>query len=92
MFRRKGVQKLWGKCLKLHLVLLERSLWSKLLSGIAFTANKSLYSTSKLNILNRMEAKVQKRIIRKIYQAEFYFISISSENSIEERKLPKIAI
>ena len=52
MFRRKGVQKLWGKCLKLHLVLLERSLWSKLLSGIAFTANKSLYSTSKLNILN----------------------------------------
>ena len=35
----------------------KESLWSKLLSGIALVANKSLYSTSKLNILSRMEVK-----------------------------------
>ena len=35
----------------------KESLWSKLLSGIALLANKSLYSTSKLSILSRMDVK-----------------------------------
>ena len=46
------------KCLKLHLLLeTKESRWSKLLSGIALGANKSLYSTSKLSILSWMEVK-----------------------------------